>query len=724
MLWGAPAGTTKFSDPDTLDRVGQMTDVFISYSRKDRARAEVMADALKARGLDVWWDTHLKAGAEFRQEISQKLESARAVIVIWSEESVASRFVCDEADVGAQQDTLFPVLVDLVDIPLGFRQIQTADLTKWRGKARDRMFQSFIDIIEGVAKGRKSFGATPTVRQDEELASEPQLAPAAPPKPKKQKKPRASRSLMMTGQKARITLIFRALVLAMLVAGAFGALARVTNFILPEYHNYLIGGMAVLVFITRYLTFQADRKSGGASLRLLSRSYAALFFFALIVTAPFMLEGRIYAAMMEAVRMDGIEGADINAVSFDASGARIATSSDDNSVRLWDAATGVQLASFTGHKENVWAANFSPDGTRVVSASRDLTARVWSAASGAEILKLEGHLSTVRDALYDPKGRYIATASSDKTIKIWDPESGEELRVLTGHSGRVSGLAVSRDGTLLASSSYDGSVRLWRPLSGALVRTFQGSGDLNDVALSPRGLKVAAVSEGGTGFVWNVSSGSRLVRFSGTGKLFGIRFVSEGREVATVGIDGLVRIWNVGSGTVVRELAGHQGGTRGIDVSGDGSVLVSGSRDNTARVWDLASGNEIQIMGHITPALKLPRAIDQPPYFVASRAPVPVDLVADQDKAMSYLVKGLGIAGALLLAGIILRFVFSLVRQTSLARWAVVGSLGVVASYIALLMLSAFPAEATMLWLTFAFVPMTVLVFARLIASTVIGGRL
>ena len=122
-----------------------------------------MAKARKARGVGVWWETHLKACAEFRQEISQKLESARAVIVIWSEESVASRFVCDEADVGAQQDTLFPVLVDLVDIPLGFRQIQTADLTKWRGKPSDRLFQSFIDIIVDVAGGRRTLGGgTPT----------------------------------------------------------------------------------------------------------------------------------------------------------------------------------------------------------------------------------------------------------------------------------------------------------------------------------------------------------------------------------------------------------------------------------------------------------------------------------------------------------------------------------------------------------------------------------
>lgn len=701
-----------------------MADVFISYSRKDRARAETMANALKARGVDVWWDTHLKTGAEFRQEISQKLEGARAVIVIWSEESVASRFVCDEADVGAQHDTLFPVLVDLVDIPLGFRQIQTADLTRWRGKASDRLFRSFIDIIADVAGGKRTLGhAAPSVAQEAPTRIEP-VASIAVSKPKRKKPARASRSLMMTGQKARVALIFRSLVLAVLVAGSFGVLASVTNFVLPDYRNYLVGGLGGLVFITRYMTFQADRKSGGASLRLLSRSYAALFFFALIASAPFLLEGRLYAAVMQAVRIEGVEGADINAVSFDASGARIATSSDDKTVRIWDAQTGVQLSRFPGHEDWVWAANFSPDGARVVSASRDLTARVWSADNGEEILRLSGHTSTVRDALYDPKARYIVTASHDKTIRLWDPETGEELRRLEGHTDRVTALAISRDGSLIASASSDGTVRLWHAPDGSPGKVFSGSGALNDVAFSRSKTKIAAVSDDGTGFVWDVFSGQLLARISAPDKLFGVRFADQDRQVATVGLDGLVRLWSVDNGAALRDFTGHEGGARGLDVSDDGALLISGSRDNTARIWDVASGAQLQIMGHITPAIDLPRAIDQPPYFAASRAPVPVDLMAESDKTRAYAIKGLGIAAALLGLGIVLRFILRLVRQTRLSRWMVVGSLGTVAIYVATLMLSAFPAEATFLWLTIAFVPMTVLVFARWIVTAISGGRL
>jgi TIR domain-containing protein/WD40 domain-containing protein len=698
-----------------------MTDVFISYSRQDATRAKVMAQELQSRGLEVWWDTHLKAGAEFRAEISEKLEAARAVIVIWSEESVASRFVCDEADVGAQKDTLFPVLVDLVDIPLGFRQIQTADLTKWRGKTHDRQLQSFLDIIENVCGGRRTLGGN--VAKVKEPVSTDAPEPLQAPKPAKRKAPKrkkASRSLMMTGQRARLTLILRSLALAILVAGGFGALAGVTDFVLPELRTYLIGGLGVLVFITRYMTFQADRKSGGASLHLLSRSYMALFFFALIASAPFLLEGRLYAAMMQAVRMEGIEGADINGVTFDAKGERLVTSSDDASVRVWDAKTGVQLSTFDEHDNWVWAASFSPDGEHVVSASRDLTARVWNAATGKEILVLKGHRASVRDAVYDPKGRFIATASNDRTIKLWDPVSGEERRSLSGHQDRVTSIAISRDGALLASASYDGTVRLWNTANGRLLSTLGASGKLNDVAFSPRGVKVAAVNEGGTAFVWNVASRQRMARFSDHGKLFAVEFVNEGQQIATGGLDGVVRIWDFSRGKIASELGGHEGGVRSLDLSGDGLTLVSGSRDNTARVWDVASGSEVQIMGHVTPAIALPVALDQPPLFIASRAPVPVDLLGNREAASGYAAKGFGIAAALLALGLVLRALLSLLRQYKAARAAVAASLGIVALYVLALMLSAFPVEASFLWLTLAFVPMTILAIARWLITLVL----
>ena len=66
-----------------------MTDVFVSYSRQDRARVTELVAAIEAAGFSVWWDKAISAGAEFDREIDSALERARAVVVVWSKDSVA-----------------------------------------------------------------------------------------------------------------------------------------------------------------------------------------------------------------------------------------------------------------------------------------------------------------------------------------------------------------------------------------------------------------------------------------------------------------------------------------------------------------------------------------------------------------------------------------------------------------------------------------------------------
>ncbi len=130
-----------------------MTDeIFISYARTDRERAKILGEALEMHRCSVWWDRKIPVGRMFDEFIKEKLMEAKCVIVLWSRDSVKSRWVKDEA--GRSEDKLIPVLIDDTDIPLGFGMLQTARLIDWKGDLADptlnscwNLFQDFLDIL-------------------------------------------------------------------------------------------------------------------------------------------------------------------------------------------------------------------------------------------------------------------------------------------------------------------------------------------------------------------------------------------------------------------------------------------------------------------------------------------------------------------------------------------------------------------------------------------------
>lgn len=132
-----------------------MTDIFLSYKREDEARVEPIAEGLRGAGLSVWWDRDIPGGQAWRQSISEQLETARCVIVIWSETSVGplGEFVHDEAGRARARGVLVPVRIDRITEPLGFGEIQSLDLVEWRGNTRDLRFQNLVAAAKAVVAG-------------------------------------------------------------------------------------------------------------------------------------------------------------------------------------------------------------------------------------------------------------------------------------------------------------------------------------------------------------------------------------------------------------------------------------------------------------------------------------------------------------------------------------------------------------------------------------------
>lgn len=134
-----------------------MADIFISYCSKDREVARKISAAITARGHSVWWDRDIVAGESFDQVIEHELESARAVIVVWTPDSVASEWVKNEASSAAERDVLLPVSLGAGKLPLEFRRRQAADLNGWDGDPSHEGFQSLcrgIDRLLGEGTAR------------------------------------------------------------------------------------------------------------------------------------------------------------------------------------------------------------------------------------------------------------------------------------------------------------------------------------------------------------------------------------------------------------------------------------------------------------------------------------------------------------------------------------------------------------------------------------------
>ncbi len=149
-------------------------------------------------------------------------------------------------------------------------------------------------------------------------------------------------------------------------------------------------------------------------------------------------------------------------VSFSPDGKSLATTSQDNSVKLWDAESGQELKTFTGHTHFAGRVVFSPDGTRLASGSFDRTAKVWDIQTGKELLTLSGAGASVWAIAFSPDGNLIATGNNDNTLRFWDSKSGELLLTIPTAAGSFRA-SFTPDSRLLILSMVTGETQVYLP---------------------------------------------------------------------------------------------------------------------------------------------------------------------------------------------------------------------------------------------------------------------
>jgi len=248
----------------------------------------------------------------------------------------------------------------------------------------------------------------------------------------------------------------------------------------------------------------------------------------------------------------------------------------------------------------------------LASGGHDDTVRIWDPATGEQVAALEGHQSGVNAvcAVTVNGQELLASGGYDDTVRIWDPATGEQVAALGSHQGGVSAVcAVTVNGQdLLASGGYDDTVRIWDPATGEQVAALEGQeGWVNAVCavtVNGRDLLASSAVWNGVARIWDPATGEQVAALEGHQS--GVRAVCavtvNGRDLlASGGDDGTVRIWDPATGEQHAVLQGHERGVRAVcavTVNGR-DLLASGGDDGTVRIWDPATGEQHAVLqGH------------------------------------------------------------------------------------------------------------------------------
>ena len=252
---------------------------------------------------------------------------------------------------------------------------------------------------------------------------------------------------------------------------------------------------------------------------------------------------------------------------FGADGRMLVSSSFDGTIRLWDVASGREMATFkdpAGDGRRLWSVAITSDGKTLASGNEGGTITIWAVATGEPRVTLQGGRETIRAVAFSADGKMLVSGDEARTVKVWDVATGKERATLEASSRalRVNTVLFSPDDMTFAAASG-----------------FVPEGD--DLKAEVR--------------VWDTATLKELCTLKTAQPHVSIAVASDGKTLASGNRPGNIKLWNVATGKELLSLTDHEA-CQAIAFSRDGKALLSASSAGTIKRWDMATGKEQGIL--------------------------------------------------------------------------------------------------------------------------------